>query len=160
MKEDSSHHGDGQLDSSYVSNPEVDHEESDVKVKPIALFTFWLIVATGVVAVLMWLLFDWFERREVKAEGKPSPMSSERNEIPPPPLLQLAPKDSEQLKQNKPPDLKNDHPLAEMEKLREEEERKLNSYIWVDQQKGIVSIPIEDAKRLALEKGLLQSKTR
>ena len=39
---------------------------------------------------------------------------------------------------------------AELQRVRAEEERKLNTYYWVDKQKGIVHIPIEDAmKKLA-----------
>ncbi|HKP86501.1 MAG TPA: hypothetical protein VJZ26_10415 [Blastocatellia bacterium] len=157
MKDDNHPHDNQDLDASYIANPDVGHEVSDVRIKPIASFMFWLLVGMGIIAVLMWLLFNWFEKREEKAEARPSPFASERNEIPPPPLLQLAPKDSEQLKLNKPPDLMNDSPLEEMKRLREEEDRKLKNYGWVDQQKGVVSIPIEDAKRLALQKGMLQS---
>jgi hypothetical protein len=37
-----------------------------------------------------------------------------------------------------------------MKRLRAEEEKWLNSYHWVDRQKGIVGIPIEEAmKKLA-----------
>ena len=160
MKDDNRNHDNQQLDASFIGNPSVSHEESDVRIKPIALFIFWLLVATGVIGVLMVLLFNSFERQEQKAEGKPSPLASERNEIPPAPRLQLAPKDAEQLKQNKPPDIRNDNPIEEMKRLKEEEDQRLSNYIWIDQQKGIVSIPIEDAKRLVIEKGMLQSRPR
>ena len=160
MKDDTHNHGNQNLDVSFAGNLAVGHEKSDMKVKPIALFIFWLMVATVIIAVLMVLLFNWLERREQKAEGRPSPLASERNEIPPAPLLQLAPKDSEQLRENKPPDFKNDSPQEEMKRLKEEEDRRLSNYIWIDQQKGIVSIPIEDAKRLIIEKGMLQSRPK
>jgi hypothetical protein len=156
MIDDSRNNGKDARVVSYADNPEVGHEESDVRIKPIAWFIFWLMAATAVICVLIAFLFNWFERREQKAEGRISPLASERNDIPPAPLLQLAPKDAEQLKRNMPPDFKNDHPLAEMKSLLEEERRRLSSYTWIDQQKGIVSIPIEDAKRLLLQKGALQ----
>ena len=162
MKEDHSHHSDHHdnrdVDLSYIQNPDTRHEEDDVRIKPVVLFMFWLMVATGVIAVLMVVLFNSFEKREQKAEGKKSPLAAERSEIPPEPRLQLAPKSDEQLKDNKPPDLKRDHPLEEMKLLREEEDRALNNYTWVDQQKGVVGLPIEDAKRLVLEKELLKSR--
>lgn len=155
MKDDN--HGDKRIDASAIDNPAVSHEISDVRIKPIAWFIFWLLLATGIVAVLMALLFNWFEHRELKAEGKPSPLAGERNEIPRAPLLQLAPKNVEQLKENR-PDIRNDDPIAEMNKLRAEEDRKLTNFMWIDEQKGVVSIPIEDAKRIILQKGLLQSR--
>lgn len=158
MKDDNRHHDKHEFDHSLIQNPGTRHEESDVRVKPVALFMFWLLVATGIIAVLMIGLFNWFEKREQKAEGKKSPLAAERSEIPPEPRLQLAPKSDEQLKRHDPPDLKHDHPLAEMQLLREEEDLTLNNYTWVDQQKGIVGLPIEDAKRLILQKGLLQSR--
>jgi len=37
------------------------------------------------------------------------------------------------------------------------EQQKLESYGWVNKDAGIVHIPIEDAMRLTLERGLLQS---
>ncbi len=162
MKDDESHHSDhhdkGDVDHSYIQNPDTRHEESDVRIKPVASFIFWLIAAMGVIAVLMVVLFNSLEKREQKAEGKKSPLAAERSEIPPEPRLQLAPKSDEQLKNNKPPDLKRDHPLEEMKLLREEEDRTLDNYTWVDQHKGVVGLPIEDAKRLVLEKGLLKSR--
>jgi hypothetical protein len=39
-------------------------------------------------------------------------------------------------------------------KFREEEHRRLNSYGWVDQNRGVAHIPIERAKQLMLERGL------
>jgi len=154
MKNDNRHHHDEKLDASSIDNPDVRHERSDLRVKPIALFLFWLLFSGVIIHFLIWGLFEMFEKREQKAEGKPSPFAAERNEIPPAPLLQLAPTEKGQ----RLPDLLKNHPLAEIKFLREEEDRKLDNYTWVDQQKGIVSIPIEDAKRLILQKGLLQSR--
>ena len=162
MKEDrshqSDHHDNRDVDLSHMQNPDTSHEESDLRIKPVALFIFWLLAGMGVVAVLMVVLFNSFEKSEQKAEGKKSPLAAERSEIPPEPRLQLAPKSDEQLKNNRPPDLKRDHPLEEMKHLREEEDRALDNYTWVDQQKGVVGLPIEEAKRLVLEKELLKSR--
>lgn len=162
MKEDHSHHShqhdERSVDHSYIQNPDTSHEESDVRIMPVALFIFWLLAAMGVIAVLMIVLFNSFEKREQKAEGKPSPLAAERSEIPPEPRLQLAPKSDEQLKKDAPPDLKRDHPLEEMKLLREEEDSALKNHTWVDQQKGVVGLPIEDAKQLALQRGLLKSR--
>jgi hypothetical protein len=153
MRDDNRHHEEN-LDASYIRNPDVRHERSDLRVKPVVSFLFWLMVSGVVIHLLVWGLFRMFEKREQKAEGKPSPFAAERNEIPPPPLLQLAPTEKGQ----RAPDLSKNQPLAEMGFLREEEDRRLDNYTWVDQQKGVVGIPIEDAKRLVLQRGLLQSR--
>jgi hypothetical protein len=42
----------------------------------------------------------------------------------------------------------------DLAKFRQEEHRRLNSYGWVDQNRGIAHIPIERAKQLVLERGL------
>jgi hypothetical protein len=41
-----------------------------------------------------------------------------------------------------------------MLEMRERENRILNSYGWVDQQSGVAHIPIEEAKKLMLERGM------
>ena len=43
MKNDNRHHHDEKLDVSSIDNPDVRHEGSDLRVKPIALFLFWLL---------------------------------------------------------------------------------------------------------------------
>jgi hypothetical protein len=52
-----------------------------------------------------------------------------------------------------------DTPVADMEKMRAAEEKTLNNPGWVDQQKGVVHIPIEQAKQLALQRGLFPVNT-
>jgi hypothetical protein len=58
----------------------------------------------------------------------------------------------------KTPPQDNNHPMAEINIVREEEEAKLKHYTWVDESKGIVALPIERAQELALERGLLKSR--
>jgi hypothetical protein len=41
-----------------------------------------------------------------------------------------------------------------MKDLRTNWDKQLNTYGWVDEQNGIVRIPIEDAKRLLIQRGL------
>ena len=42
----------------------------------------------------------------------------------------------------------------DLKQYKEEQDKLLNSYGWVDQQNGIVRIPIDEAMKLLLEKGL------
>jgi hypothetical protein len=143
-----------EIDASDIDNPDVNHEVSDVRVRPILIFGVGLMIATVVIYILMALLFDAFEEREKKNEEKKSPLAAERQRTPPEPRLYLSPKELGQSS----PNIVRDHPFQELNKLRAEEDEKLNHYTWVDQNAGVVAIPIEEAKRLVLQKGLLVSR--
>jgi len=144
-------HADETPDVSFISNPQVRHEESDVRVKPILWFGVWLTVATVAIYFLLWGMFKYFESREAKAETPPPALADERQPLPPEPRLQLAPSQVGQAR----PDLK-EHPLAELKSLKEEEEKLLTTY-GVDERTGAIRIPIQRAKQLVLERNLLQS---
>lgn len=132
----------------------VGHEASEMRIAPIVWFLIFLSFGTVVICLLMTGLFDSFEKNVKDAEGKASPLASERQKLPPEPRLQLAPSTTEQLETRQPPDLKLDHPLQEMKRLRDEENKKLSSYGWVDDKRGVVRIPIEEAKKRLLQNGI------
>lgn len=136
------------------ANNATGHEGSELNIAPVVWFLVGLSVATVVIFLLMAGLFDALSGRERKASGAPSPLAGERQKLPPEPRLQLAPSSVEQIEGNMPPNLKEDHPLQEMKHLREEEQKKLNSYGWVDEKAGVVRIPIDEAKKQLLEKGI------
>ena len=135
-------------------------ESSTLNVRPIVWFLVSLAVSTAIIFALMTGLLDVFESRASKEEGKPSPLASERDRIAPEPRLQLAPSRIEQVEGKESPDLQNDNPLAEMARIRRAENEKLNSYSWVDEKQGVVRIPIDEAKKLLLKRGLPRSKTQ
>ena len=132
----------------------VGHESSDLKIAPVVWFVVGLSVATIVIGLLVWGLFSTLGSREQRSSGSASPLAGERQKLPPEPRLQLAPSTVEQLEGRKPPNLKEDHPLEEMKRLRREEEKILNSYGWVDERGGVVRMPIDEAKKRLLEKGI------
>jgi len=137
-----------------VVDPNATHEVRDVRVRPIFGFLIALGIFTAIFCGLMALLFSYFEKQELKAEGTPPPMAAGRDKIPPAPRLQLAPAEQGQ----KAPDIRGNSPILEMKYLREAQEAKRDNYTWLDQQKGIVSIPIDEAKRLALQRGMFQAR--
>jgi len=145
---DSRHHGNDSI--------ELGHEESRVQVAGVTWFIIILSISVVFIGWLMVALINSFEGREQKSEveSRPSPFAAERPKIPPEPRLQLAPGSEEQIDKRVPPDLKTQHPLQEMKELRSNWEKQLNGYGWVDEQGGVVRIPIEDAKRLLLQRGL------
>ncbi|HEX5734638.1 MAG TPA: hypothetical protein VF131_17525 [Blastocatellia bacterium] len=144
-------HADETPDVSFISNPDVRHEVSDVRIKPIIWFGFWLLVSTVAIYLLIFGLFRFFESRATKSDAPAPPLAEERPELPPEPRLQLAPSQAGQPQ----PNLK-EHPLEELKRLKEEEERMLTTY-GVDERSGAIRIPIDKAKQLVLERNLLRS---
>jgi hypothetical protein len=143
------------LDTSSIQNPDVAHEDTDVKIRPIALFVVWLTVATAVVMLLMIGLYRYLDREATTQDQRDrSPLAGERNPIPPEPRLQLGPTEPGLAH----PDETNNNPMAEVNTVRAAEDRKLAHYSWVDQSKGVVYLPIERAKELALERGVFKSR--
>jgi hypothetical protein len=142
------------MEEKHHSQSNAGAESSTLNVGPIVWFLISLTVSTGIIFVLMTGLLDVFESRVRKQEGKPSPLATERERIAPEPRLQLAPSRIEQVEGKEGPDLQDDDPLVEMSRIRREESEKLNSYGWVDEKNGVVRIPIDEAKRLLLKRGL------
>jgi hypothetical protein len=140
----------------HSNNRDVGHEGSSVQVGGITWFIFVLTVGVVFTGWLMTAVLNTLEGREKKAEleSRPSPFAAERAKLPPEPRLQLAPNSEEQIDKNEPPNLKTQHPLVEIKELRKNWDDQLGSYGWMDEQGGVVRIPIDDAKKLLLQRGL------
>jgi hypothetical protein len=142
-------------DVSYIQNPDVQHEESDVNVRGILTFVVGLFLLMGATLALMWLMLNFFEAREAKQETKPGPMALKTREerLPPEPRLQLAPgfqAEGESLELH--------DPHAEYKVVRERWEKVLKDGS-VDEKTGArTAIPITDAMRMLLEQNALKSK--
>src|SRR5689334_18496466 len=79
-------------DVSFITNPDVAHEESDVAVKPLLWFVGGLTAFTIVVCLVVLLMFTYFLKREQSQELEASPLARQGAErLPPEPRLQLAP---------------------------------------------------------------------
>src|SRR5262245_6704309 len=130
------------------------HEASEFSIAPIAWFLIGLTVATVVICLLTAGLFSALKRRDAGSKRSLSPLAAERQKIPPEPRLQLAPSTEDQLEGKGRVNLKQEHPLEEMKRLRREEDSKLKSYGWIDEKAGIVHIPIDEAKKLLIKKGI------
>ena len=117
-----------------IDEPTVHHEESDVNVRAIFMFAAALVVTALVIHVGVWFLFDFFAEREASAVPA-SPLAVGQTRLPPQPRLQVTPRE-------------------DLRELRAQEDVRLNSYQWVKREAGIVRIPIAEAIRLTLERGL------
>jgi len=117
-----------------TENPQVSHEQSDVNVRGILAFGLGLLVAGVVIQLGMWWLFDYLAARTAQLDQPRSPLasSSPRESLPPEPRLQVS-------------------PAQDLKELRAAEDAMLHSYGWVDQQAGVVRIPIERAMEVLAE---------
>jgi hypothetical protein len=117
-----------------VTHPSVRHEKRDVSAGAVARFGLILAVVTVLTAVLLYPVFGWLRTREGRQDPPAPPMGRQApGRLPPEPRLQVA-------------------PPQELEAARREADQVLQSYGWVDEDKGIVRIPIEDAMRLLVER--------
>jgi hypothetical protein len=116
-------------------NPGVSHETRDVDVFQISAFGIGLLLSCIVVVFAMWAMFDFlFKREDSKNANNPAAaMMKERPKLPPEPRLQAEPK-------------------IELKDLRADEDAILNSYGWIDPNKGIVRIPIDQAIDIMAQK--------
>jgi hypothetical protein len=149
-------------DVSYITNPDVAHEHSDVAVGPLLQFVVGLVIFTAVTCLAMWLMFKFFQRREEAAELLPSPLARQgQDRLPPEPRLQLAPGFEVRTEDGRRVDLTYDtespierspQPQSEYWEVRDGWDRKLRGYGWVDQAAGTVRVPIEEAMRRYAER--------
>ena len=140
-------------DVSYITNPDVAHEESDVAVRPLLWFVGGLTAFTIIVCVAMLVMFTYFLNREKSQELKPSPLARQGEEaLPPEPRLQLqrgygvTTDDGARHNlsyENKPEGVPQ--PQSEYLVVRDEWARELEDYGWADEKAGTVRLPVEEA---------------
>jgi hypothetical protein len=147
-------------DVSYITNPDVAHEESDVAVRPLLWFVGGLTLFTLVTCLAMYLMFQYFLGREKSQELAPSPLARQGAErLPPEPRLQLAP-GWEVETDGKRRDLSYTadnagyvpQPWSEWLLVNEQWQHELNNYGWADEQAGTARISVERAIDLYLER--------
>jgi hypothetical protein len=148
-------------DVSYITNPDVAHEESDVAVRPLLWFVGGLTFFTIIVCLAMLLMFKFFLNRELSQELEPSPLARQGEErLPPEPRLQLQRGWAVTTDDGRRADLsyEADHtghvpqPGSEWLIVNREWQHELNEYGWADQQAGTARIPVERAIDLYLER--------
>jgi hypothetical protein len=141
-------------DVSHIQNPDVTHEESDVNVRAILIFVFGLLIFAGIVHVLMWYMLKFLEVRQDRLTPPPAPMAlTDQERLPPGPRLQGAPGWEVELADGQKADLSLKEPKRELEIVTERWNEILQKG-QKDQNGQVVSIPIEEAKRQLVEKGL------
>jgi hypothetical protein len=131
-----------------MHNEDVAHEHGDINVSAIA-WAVVILLAVGVVAqIAMYLLFGVFERQ---AKANDPPVSAVA--APPvdmPATITQTPAFSQGVNG---PQLLTNEPMS-LEMQRENEQKTLHGYAWVNQGAGVAQIPIDQAKKLIAERGL------
>ncbi len=109
------------------------YEGLDLKIRPLVIFGVSLVLAIILASLVGWGLVRFLTSQRTWAPPPPSPVSMPAGPAGP------------RLQTNAPRDLRE---------FREGEDAVQNSYGWVNRQAGRVRIPIEQAIRLVLERGL------
>jgi hypothetical protein len=117
-------------------NPEVVHEESDVDVGAILRWGAALAVVALIVHVFLYWLVGVYTRQAEQARTLVYPLATGQSDDP---LAGLV------LQRN---------PQQDMRELRARQEAQLERYEWVNEEAGIARVPIEDAMRIVVERGL------
>jgi hypothetical protein len=119
------------MDELEPHTPHPGHETTDINVWAVGKFAIALVAVTLVSLVLLFGLMKYFQSRETTEVVKTiNPVKAF-----PQPQLQVA-------------------PIPDLKAFRADEDKVLNSYAWVDQPKGIVRIPIDQAIDLLAKRGL------
>lgn len=114
----------------------VGHETTDAEIGPLVRFALFL-TATVILSALVGIgLYKYLDEREQADKAGRYPLAAGIvRPLPPPPRLQT-------------------YPFDDIKELRKAENKVLDHYAWVDQNAGVVQIPIERAIDVLAEKGL------
>jgi hypothetical protein len=119
-----------------LHNEDVAHEHSDVDVATVLKAGAGLFATVIVCAVIVWGIFGFFERQAAARDQQFStPFARPAGQLPPEPRLET-------------------NERAALRRFRAEEEKAIDGYAWVDQVAGVARIPVADAKKLLVQRGL------
>jgi hypothetical protein len=113
------------------------HEVTDASAFYVGLFAVALAIVILMCLVFLNQMFWRLEAAAKRTDPVASPVVS--NQLPPGPRLQA-------------------QPAADLTRLRHDEDKILRGYKWIDQQQGIVQIPVDRAIDLLSEHGLSEPK--
>ena len=112
------------------------NDVNDVNVRAVFGFGVGLTVVGLTVYLIVWLMFVYFDRREAPAGPAEFPLAVGHEAWQPPePRLQVTPRE-------------------DLRQLLSRQRQQLDSYQWVDKAAGTVRIPIGEAMKLTVQRGL------
>ncbi len=143
-------HGDGithHYTPEELHNEDVAHEHSDINIRAIVWSAIVLALVCIGSAILVYFVFNLFEREARNRDPKLSPLALPATQMPSTtnttPEFGTAPEP--RLLTSEPTNLWN---------VRQREQQVLHGYGWVDQGGGVTRIPIDKAKELLRDRGL------
>jgi len=113
---------------------QIGHETRDLNVRAVAWFAIGLVACAIIIDVALIGIYPLFARRH-PSPSPPSRVALQPHLVAPAPRLQT-------------------NPSADLDGFRAAEEKKLNSYGWVDKQRNLARIPVERAMELIVQRGL------
>lgn len=123
-------------DDEYVAVPGSSYEHTDANVRVIVRFGLWLAITAVIVHVGMGLMYAMLIERATETAEQRYPLAiSDDAKLPPEPRLQQFPE-------------------QEMRTYEEAQAQRLSSYGWVNEDESVAHIPIAEAMRLTIERGL------
>lgn len=134
------------------------HEEKDVKTRPLVLF----FVIFAVFFALAFVIVKWSYHALVQFENsrqkdRVTRVASEAVKVPESLNLRAGGPEVTTLPANAP--LLQPDPVRDMDAMRAEQLAKLNSYGWIDREKGIVHVPIDRAMAMAIERSMVKAQS-
>ena len=129
-----------------IVNPETHHEKSDVNVRALLWSVVIFIIFGAITHGLLYMQFNFF--RELFRGSTNAPLTSIAR--PPDAAVPQEPRLQPFRMRDVPPNANT--PVTDMDDMRAAEEKALHTAGWVDKEKGIVRLPIETAKQLALQR--------
>ena len=121
-------------DEYLVTPPGSGHEHTDTNVGIIVKFGMWLAISAIVIHIGLGLLFVVFVKQSEETVVE-FPLAGQEHRLPAAPTLQQFPEN-------------------EFHDFRGREDAVLHQYGWVNKETGAVRMPIEEAMRLTVERGL------
>jgi len=111
----------------------VGHETTDANPFYVGLFALGLALMIALVLPFLSWMFGRFEAAAARHDPAQSQLAGDQ--VPPEPRLEV-------------------EPSGDLARIRDEENRKLSQYRWIDAQRGVVRIPIDRAIEILAERGL------
>lgn len=127
-------------------NEEVEFEREDLGARPILIFLVGLVIGCVLVALVLKGLYGYLNAYENRHQSVQSPLVQQTTAD----TRTVEPGDIAKFPQ---PQLENNETI-DIDKFRLREAQTLNSYGWVDQDAGVVRIPIDRAMELVAQRGL------
>jgi hypothetical protein len=136
------HHNTGHTGDQPPTNADVAFESSDVDTRTILAYLFYLALAVAAAFLVSVYVFRFTTTLAVDSRTPPPPVRRGVGPtVPSPPYLQGVP-------------YSPDDPQLDLRNKREADEAANEKYGWIDRQTGIAQIPVEEAMKIIVSKGL------